>query len=54
MDGFIQANEEILLKLDKLLLEMSRLETADYRELEATPCMQEIDELIHQTKFYKV
>ncbi|MDF2938764.1 MAG: hypothetical protein K0Q90_4137 [Paenibacillaceae bacterium] len=53
VDGFVQANEEILLKLDKLLLEISRLETTDYRELEATPCMQEIDDLIHQTKFYK-
>lgn len=53
VDGFVQANEEILLKLDRLLLEMSRLETADYRELESMPGMQEIDALIHQTKYYK-
>ncbi|WP_316246825.1 hypothetical protein [Paenibacillus ihumii] len=51
--GYLEANEEILLKLDKLLLEMSLLGSTDYREIEEMPCMKEIDALINQTKFYK-
>lgn len=50
--GSIGANEEILLKLDKLLLEISRLDSTDYKTIEAMPGMQEIDALIQQTKFY--
>ena len=46
-------NEEILLKLDKLLLEISRLDSFDPEEIEKMPCMQEIDTLIKQTKYYK-
>lgn len=52
MAGYIGANEEILLKLDKLLLEISLLGSADYREIDDMPCMKEIDALIKQTKFY--
>ncbi|HIW32861.1 MAG TPA: hypothetical protein IAA29_08740 [Candidatus Paenibacillus intestinavium] len=51
--GYVGANEEILLKLDKLLLEISLLGSSDYRDVEEMPCMKEIDELITQTKFYK-
>jgi len=51
--GYLGANEEILLKLDQLLLEISRLGNADYKEIEAMPCMQEIDALIKQTKYYQ-
>jgi len=51
--GYVGANEEILLKLDKLLLEISLLGSSDYRDVEEMPCMKEIDELISQTKFYK-
>ncbi len=51
--GSIGANEEILLKLDKLLLEISRLDSTDYAAIEAMPCIREIDALIQQTKFYK-
>lgn len=51
--GYVGANEEILLKLDKLLLEISLLGGSDYRDIEEMPCMKEIDELIGQTKFYK-
>lgn len=51
--GYIGANEEILLKLDKLLLEISMLGNADYRDVEEMPCMKEIDALIKQTKYYK-
>ncbi|MDF2927148.1 MAG: hypothetical protein K0R57_6062 [Paenibacillaceae bacterium] len=51
--GYLEANEEILLKLDKLLLEISLLESADYREIEDMPGMKEMDALIKQTKYYK-
>lgn len=47
------ANEEILLKLDKLLLETSRLGVADLQEIDAMPGMQEIDDLIRQTRYYR-
>ncbi|MGV2886178.1 hypothetical protein [Paenibacillus taichungensis] len=46
-------NEEILLKLDKLLLEISRLDSFEIGDIEKMPCMQEIDTLIKQTKYYK-
>jgi hypothetical protein len=46
-------NEEILLKLDKLLLEISRLDSFEPGDIENMPCMQEIDSLIKQTKYYK-
>ncbi len=51
--GYLGANEEILLKLDKLLLEISLLGSTDYKDVEDMPCMKEIDALIQQTKFYK-
>lgn len=53
VSGYLAANEEILLKLDKLLLEISLLGSNDYRDVEEMPCMKEIDALIQQTKFYK-
>ncbi len=53
VSGAVGANEEILLKLDKLLLETSRLGGADFEEIEAMPGMTEIDELIRQTKYYR-
>lgn len=51
--GYLGANEEIMLKLDKLLLEISLLGSSDYKDVEEMPCMKEIDALIKQTKFYK-
>jgi len=51
--GYLEANEEIMLKLDQLLLEISLLDSTDYREVEEMPCMKEIDSLIKQTKLYK-
>lgn len=51
--GSIGTNEEILLKLDKLLLEISRLDSFELGDIENMPCMQEIDSLIKQTKYYK-
>ncbi|MBU5444456.1 hypothetical protein [Paenibacillus sp. MSJ-34] len=50
--GYLGANEEILLKVDKLLLEISQLGNVDYREIEEMPGMKEIDQLIKQTKYY--
>jgi hypothetical protein len=49
----LNTNEEILLKLDKLLLEISRLNSLEPGDIEGMPCMQEIDALIKQTKYYK-
>jgi hypothetical protein len=51
--GSLGTNEEILLKLDKLLLEISRLDSFELGDIENMPCMQEIDALIKQTKYYK-
>lgn len=51
--GYLEANEEIMLKLDQLLLEISLLGSTDYRDVEDMPCMKEIDALIKQTKLYK-
>ncbi len=53
VSGYIGANEEILLKLDKLLLEITLLGSSDYKDVEEMPCMKEIDVLIKQTKYYK-
>lgn len=53
VSGYLGANEEILLKLDQLLLEISLLDSTNYKDVEDMPCMKEIDELIKQTKFYK-
>lgn len=34
-------------------MEISRLDSIDPGDIEKMPCMQEIDELIKQTKLYK-
>jgi len=46
-------NEQILLKLDKLLLEISGLNSIESGQLEQMDGMVEIDQLIKQAKFYK-
>ena len=46
-------NEQILLKLDKLLLELSGLNSVERGQLEKMPGMIEIDDLIKQTIKYK-
>jgi hypothetical protein len=46
-------NEQILLKLDKLLLEISKFNSLEDGELENMNAMEEIDELINETKLYK-
>lgn len=49
----LATNEEILLKLDQLLLEISRLDSLEPGDIDGMPCMQEIDALIKQTQYYK-
>lgn len=46
-------NEQILLKLDKLLLEISGLNSIESEQLEQMDGMIEIDNLIKQAKYYK-
>jgi len=53
MKSSLSTNEEILLKLDKLIIEISRLDSFEPGDIDNMPCMQEIDSLIKQTKFYK-
>ena len=49
----IEENEQIILKLDKLLLEISRLDSLETEEIENMSGMREIDALIKQTRYYK-
>lgn len=49
----INDNEEILLKLDKLLFELSKFDSLEDGELENMFAMEEIDDLINKAKFYK-
>lgn len=49
----IEDNEQILLKLDKLLLELSKFDSLEEGELENMEAMKEIDELISKIKLYK-
>lgn len=51
--GCLGANEEILLKLDQLLLELSQLGSTDVEAALEMPCMQELNALIGQTKLYQ-
>lgn len=49
----IDDNEEIILKLDKLLLEISKFNSLEDGEIEEMSAMVEIDELIDKAKYYK-
>jgi len=49
----VEENEEILLKLDKLLLEISKFNSLDGGEIQNMSAMKEIDDLIKNTKWYK-
>jgi len=53
MKSSIANNEEILVKLDRLLLEISSLDNIEPGDIEQLSCMQELDALIKQTKYYK-
>ena len=49
----VEDNEEILLRLDKLILEISKLDDFHTGDVEDLPAMREIDSLIEDTKWYK-
>jgi RNA processing factor Prp31 len=53
MKSSLSNNEEILLKFDQLLLEISSLDNIEPGDIEQLSCMQELDALIKQTKYYK-
>jgi hypothetical protein len=53
VDQAVEDNEEILLKLDKLLLEISKFNSIDAGELENMEAMKELDSLISDTKWYR-
>jgi ferredoxin-fold anticodon binding domain-containing protein len=47
------ANEEILLKLDKMLLEISRYNSLEDGDIKKLPAIMEIDGLIKNANLYK-
>ena len=49
----VENNEEILLKLDKVLLELSKFNSLEDGELENMNAVKEVDELINKIRFYK-
>lgn len=53
MKDSAEDNEQIILKVDKLLLEISNLNSMENGQIEQMPGMIEIDNLIKQTKLYK-
>ena len=48
-----KTNEDILLKLDKILLEISKYNTFDGIDIHTLPAIVEMDELIKNAKLYK-
>ena len=53
MKDSIEDNEEILLKLDKFLFELSKFNSLEDGELENMSAIKDVDELINKIKFYK-
>lgn len=49
----LEKNEHILVKLDNLLLELSKLDDVEESNIEDFATIQDVNELIEQTKFYK-
>ena len=49
----IEDNDEILLKLDKFLFELSKFNSLEDGELENMSAIKDVDELINKIKFYK-
>lgn len=49
----VKANEEILTKLDTLLVEISKLDDVDDESFEKLEAIQQINNLIANTKYYK-
>ena len=53
VNSLVDMNENILTKLDGLLLEISKLDDINEQDLENMAAIQEINSLIAQTKYYK-
>ncbi len=51
--NLVNDNESILVKMDSLLLEISKLDDMSSQGLDNMDAIREINELIEQTKFYK-
>lgn len=49
----VDNNEEMLIRLDKLLIEISKLNSLDGEDIDQLNAMKEIDDLIHNTKWYR-
>ncbi len=49
----VEDNDEILLRLDKLLFEISKFNSIEEGELESMQALQELDRLITDTKWYR-
>lgn len=49
----IEKNEDILIKLDDLILEIAKLEDVEESNIEDLTMIQEVNDLIEQTKYYK-
>ncbi len=48
-----QTNEDILLKLDKMLFEVSRYNSLENKEIKELPALAEMDELINNANLYR-
>lgn len=53
VDAAINLNEDILLKMDKMLLEISRYNTFEGKDIQKIPALLEMDELIRNANLYK-
>lgn len=53
VDHAVEDNEQIIIKLDKLLLEISKFNSIEAGEIENMDAMKEIDQLINNAKWYK-
>lgn len=53
INNALNLNEEILLDLDKLLLEITKLNSFEIDDINNMPCMKEMEHLIIHAKLYK-
>ena len=53
VDTATKTNEDILLKLDKILLELSRFDSLEHTDVYSLPAMIEMDELIQNANRYR-
>ncbi|MCR5608485.1 MAG: hypothetical protein K6G26_05420, partial [Lachnospiraceae bacterium] len=53
VDDLVKQNKEILTKFDTLLLELSKLDAIDSQTFEQLQAIEDINNLITSTKYYK-